>query len=305
MQHLRVFKYASVFQCSSVSCRQIHVGSYVCQKTAKRTWSAKAVNQLRTWKQDTDEIFGPPLVTTNGKEAKRKRTAKAETRSLPQLDSFNDFVESDGDGDAIYSESYMSVLDSPDSTGPEERLDVFGDVKKHVKTCTKGSRKPAKSCEQQSSQLNDIAQRVSTAAKVYSETENTCDYQWVDSTKDTINIVHDPSTSSASPPSNASKTVGDSNPSNSIDDFIRTFPLFIVESRMQTPQHDIISPGGRLPSVTKILSATQSEESRQALERWERQMIAELGQDGFSKYKTGGVLTSIAFSLLFVSHSRF
>jgi hypothetical protein len=43
----------------------------------------------------------------------------------------------------------------------------------------------------------------------------------------------------------------------------------------------------RLPSVTKILKATQSPESKLALERWEKQMISQLGPDGFAKYKEG------------------
>ena len=43
----------------------------------------------------------------------------------------------------------------------------------------------------------------------------------------------------------------------------------------------------RLPSVTSILSKTMSPEARFFLERWEKQMIAELGEDGFAKYKQG------------------
>jgi len=39
------------------------------------------------------------------------------------------------------------------------------------------------------------------------------------------------------------------------------------------------------PSVSKILSATMPEESRKALEKWEKQKIAELGLDGFAKLK--------------------
>ena len=39
------------------------------------------------------------------------------------------------------------------------------------------------------------------------------------------------------------------------------------------------------PSVTKILSATMSEESKAVLARWEKEKIALLGEDGFKKYK--------------------
>ncbi|KAI0216555.1 Mitochondrial genome maintenance exonuclease 1 [Lamellibrachia satsuma] len=41
----------------------------------------------------------------------------------------------------------------------------------------------------------------------------------------------------------------------------------------------------RLPSVTSILSKTMSPEARFFLDRWEKEMIAELGEDGFAKYK--------------------
>lgn len=43
----------------------------------------------------------------------------------------------------------------------------------------------------------------------------------------------------------------------------------------------------KLPSVTKILSDTMPPESKIALERWERDMIAELGYEGFMKLKQG------------------
>lgn len=39
------------------------------------------------------------------------------------------------------------------------------------------------------------------------------------------------------------------------------------------------------PSVTRILSATMSEESKAVLARWEKEKIALLGEDGFKKYK--------------------
>ena len=40
-----------------------------------------------------------------------------------------------------------------------------------------------------------------------------------------------------------------------------------------------------LPSVTRILSATMSEESKAVLARWEKEKIAVLGPEGFKKYK--------------------
>ena len=43
----------------------------------------------------------------------------------------------------------------------------------------------------------------------------------------------------------------------------------------------------RLPSVTSILSKTMSPEARFFLDRWEKEMIAELGEEGFAKYKRG------------------
>lgn len=43
----------------------------------------------------------------------------------------------------------------------------------------------------------------------------------------------------------------------------------------------------RLPSVSKILEATMSEENRRILEKWKAKMIKELGEEGFEEYKKG------------------
>jgi hypothetical protein len=72
------------------------------------------------------------------------------------------------------------------------------------------------------------------------------------------------------------------------ESFILSFPLFIPDSKNRVAASNSKNAAGRLPSVTKILQATQSLESRMALERWEKQMIAELGEQGFAKYKAGG-----------------
>ena len=52
-------------------------------------------------------------------------------------------------------------------------------------------------------------------------------------------------------------------------------PLMRVQRRGATGQ----------PSVSRILQATMSPESRQALAAWEQRMTAELGPDGFQQYK--------------------
>lgn len=44
---------------------------------------------------------------------------------------------------------------------------------------------------------------------------------------------------------------------------------------------------GRLPSVTRILQATMSEENRAALLRWEERMVLKHGRDGFERIKKG------------------
>lgn len=79
-------------------------------------------------------------------------------------------------------------------------------------------------------------------------------------------------------------------------DSIFLFPLFPLSqpkdsglAHFQTAE-TLAIPGvtdalSRLPSVTSILSKTMSPEARFFLERWEKQMIAELGEDGFAKYK--------------------
>jgi hypothetical protein len=46
----------------------------------------------------------------------------------------------------------------------------------------------------------------------------------------------------------------------------------------------------RIPSVTTILSSTQSEESRLKLQEWMDRMIEEIGEKEFRKYQSGMVL---------------
>lgn len=44
-----------------------------------------------------------------------------------------------------------------------------------------------------------------------------------------------------------------------------------------------------LPSVTNILNVTMSEKSKAALERWKKNMIEKLGEDGFAEYSRGKI----------------
>ena len=73
-----------------------------------------------------------------------------------------------------------------------------------------------------------------------------------------------------------------------------SLPSFLNPSRITEPDSVGETPGEVLripyehnqPSVSKILSATMSEESRAVLARWERDKISLLGEDGFKKYKS-------------------
>jgi len=65
---------------------------------------------------------------------------------------------------------------------------------------------------------------------------------------------------------------------------ILSFPLFDFSPVL--PSEPASLPA-RFPSVSAILKATMSAESRLALSRWEQRMIAELGEDGFKQYQTG------------------
>ncbi|XP_037072306.1 mitochondrial genome maintenance exonuclease 1-like [Pollicipes pollicipes] len=46
-----------------------------------------------------------------------------------------------------------------------------------------------------------------------------------------------------------------------------------------------VEPASRLVSVTRVLQATMSEESRAALRRWELAMVKKHGEDGFAEIK--------------------
>lgn len=53
-----------------------------------------------------------------------------------------------------------------------------------------------------------------------------------------------------------------------------------------------------LPSVTNILNVTISEQSKAALERWKKNMIEKLGEDGFNEYSKGKLhIFKIGFNL--------
>lgn len=84
---------------------------------------------------------------------------------------------------------------------------------------------------------------------------------------------------------------------NSLNFEITNFPL------IKTPKDDqdywkiseiitqplIESKNFSLPGVTKILSATMSDEAKLMLENWKKKMILELGVEGFEKYNRGNL----------------
>lgn len=54
------------------------------------------------------------------------------------------------------------------------------------------------------------------------------------------------------------------------------------------------------PSVTKILSATQSAESKYNLTQWKKRKIKEFGYEGFQQYKQSNVLSCLTCVSLFL-----
>ena len=100
------------------------------------------------------------------------------------------------------------------------------------------------------------------------------------------------------PPQNVTSKTEISKPDLGNMDSIFLFPLFsppttqnVRFGNFQTAE-PLDIPGVtdslvRLPSVTSILSKTMSPEARFFLDRWEKEMIAELGEEGFAKYKQG------------------
>ena len=80
------------------------------------------------------------------------------------------------------------------------------------------------------------------------------------------------------------------------DIIIRHIPTFPLQNKMEKIERpdehkDIQSPNQdfTFPSVTKILSATLSDYSRAALNRWQQKMILELGEEGFQAYQRGKI----------------
>ena len=88
-----------------------------------------------------------------------------------------------------------------------------------------------------------------------------------------------------------------------IDTHLKTipdFPLFVQTYEENEEIQDekawefvplvkqLIQDSPKVPSVSTILSATMSEESRLALKKWEMKKIKELGEEGFQQYKKGG-----------------
>ena len=80
-------------------------------------------------------------------------------------------------------------------------------------------------------------------------------------------------------------------------DKLLMFPMFVptVDSHFQVeeftdlPHKDIIAGPlkGYVPSVSKVINETMSPETRFFLERWEKEMIEKLGEEGFRQYKKG------------------
>lgn len=68
-------------------------------------------------------------------------------------------------------------------------------------------------------------------------------------------------------------------------------PLDIIS--LQYEYKNDSKPINRLPSVSKILQATMSEEQVKILERWQQKMIEQLGEAGFKQYKAGKIIIII------------
>lgn len=75
-------------------------------------------------------------------------------------------------------------------------------------------------------------------------------------------------------------------------DSIPKYPL--VCKKATTDQTDETLKA-KLPSISKILTATMSEGSRYILKRWKLEKIAELGEDGFREYKQKTLSTGQQF----------
>ena len=67
----------------------------------------------------------------------------------------------------------------------------------------------------------------------------------------------------------------------------------VPEVKIRRPKTILYSPSKtniRLPSVTRVLSDTMPPEQKAILERWEAKMKAELGEDGFARYKSSELI---------------
>jgi len=302
-------------------CGKIHVGRWHLQK---KKWTRDTISSLIAWNYETSAILGPRINTKKARSTisrvKRKVVHDVSDNNC-QLSADQVAVSTKAD-ELTDGKTHMADVPCSVSRCLSSQTVLEDPIKKlrssTVKTVhTKKRQKDVSNNSYLSKQKSDDSFLDSTKRK------GTCTYMWVSSypqspyakidgkeektlplfAQNTARNFADYMVQNAEDVSSDTIETAHSDGEQPAEKISATEPLAEEDEAQQTNsnQHvltfslfaspdvssEAVNVSARLPSVSAILKATMPPESRQALNRWEQRMIAELGEDGFKEYQTG------------------
>lgn len=300
---------------SGVSCRFFSLISSLAQDPTKgnKKWTKARLEPLIEWVEETKSIYGPVIKSKQKQEKlvekQEKKTAKPkvkksvekssqasssndtkEIKDLEILKQTSEFVK-DKVGETVVHRKVALTSAAFDDTMDYEEVSL-PDVSMSSQATTKFTQKTTTS-------LGPV--KVSPAREIQRDSKN--DHQ-------NLNSEAGLSSTSATPEDaigsvglkNSEKFVSTSSETIGTGGFLSTilaFPPFTIAWNTTNGQRSIANAAknstdlepalrdARFPSVSAILKATMPPESKFFLERWEKEMIEELGEEGFQQYKQG------------------
>lgn len=298
---------------SGVSCRLFSLISSLAQDPTKgnKKWTKARLEPLIEWTEETESIYGPVIKSKQkpdkSVEKRAKKTAKPkvkksvekssqalssndtkEIKDLEILKQTSEFVKDKVEKTVVHRKvasthaAFDDTMDYEEVSDPDVSMSSQATTKFTQKTTTSlGPVSPASEIQRDSKNdqqnLGSVADLSSTPAKHEGVIGSV-------GLKDSAEFV-----------SASSETIG----TGGFLSKILAFPPFTIAWNTTNGRRSIANaaknstdfePGLRdagFPSVSAILKATMPPESKFFLERWEKEMIEELGEEGFQQYKQG------------------
>lgn len=296
---------------SGISCRFFSLGSSLTLGNKK--WTKAQLQPLIEWAKETESIYGPvikskqkPEKSVEKQEKKpaepkvKKSVGKSsqalssngtnEVKDVEILKQTSDFVKDKVERIVEHTEVTLNHASFEDTMDYEEVSDP--DVSMSPQTTTKSTQKTTTS-------LGSV--KVSPTSEIQRDSKD--GLRSLDSVADLSSIPaeHEDVTGSVGLKDNE-EFVPVSSEMISTRDFlsrILAFPPFtiawnatggrrsIANAAKNSTDVELALRDAGYPSVSAVLKGTMPPESKFFLERWEKEMIEELGEEGFQQYKQG------------------